>query len=194
MGRSPSPIAPARSRSSRAPGSKAPQGRRNESKIRRNKIQAGRNKIKMPVPSANRGFSIGYHPFQRPFAGYDICANGPLRRAAPALATTDPFLKSKPELGYWQENVGFPEGAGLLSDRPLDACGRDVRLGRSLVFRPIAKGSRVQLNHVGWTGFDVTRAQFEQASFLAGGGLGGNDRDANLFRPLSGSQREFVRA
>jgi hypothetical protein len=105
MGRSPSPIAPARSRSSRAPGSKAPQGRRNESKIRRNKIQAGRNrikagrnktqtrrnKIKMPVPSANRGFSIGYHPFQRPFAGYDICANGPLRWAALALATTDPF-------------------------------------------------------------------------------------------------------
>jgi hypothetical protein len=79
----------------------------------------------MPVPSANRGFSIGYHPFQRPFAGYDICANGPLRWAA--LATTDPFLKSKPELGHWQENIGFPEGAGLLSDGPLDACRREGR-------------------------------------------------------------------
>ena len=40
---------------------------RNKIKARRNKIQAGgnkirirRNKIQMPVPSSNRGFSIGY--------------------------------------------------------------------------------------------------------------------------------------
>jgi hypothetical protein len=43
------------------------QADRNKIKARRNKIQAGgdkiqirRNKIQMPVPSANRGFSIGY--------------------------------------------------------------------------------------------------------------------------------------
>jgi hypothetical protein len=90
MGRSPSRIAPARSRSSRAPGSKAPQGRRNENKIWRIKIQAGRNKIKMPVPSANQGFSIGYRPFQRPFGVYDICATGQLSSAA-RLRVIDQF-------------------------------------------------------------------------------------------------------
>jgi hypothetical protein len=51
---------------------------RNESKIRRNKSQAGRNriearrnknqirrnKIQMPLPTTNRGFSMGYHRFQ----------------------------------------------------------------------------------------------------------------------------------
>jgi hypothetical protein len=41
------------------------QGARNKSKIRR-------NEIKMPVPSANLGFSIGYLPFQRAFARSDI--------------------------------------------------------------------------------------------------------------------------
>ena len=48
------------------------QADRNKIKARRNKIQAGgnkiqirRNKIQMPVPSANRGFSIGYRLFQR---------------------------------------------------------------------------------------------------------------------------------
>ena len=47
------------------------QADRNKIKARRNKIQAGgnkiqirRNKIQMPVPSANRGFSIGYRPFR----------------------------------------------------------------------------------------------------------------------------------
>jgi hypothetical protein len=46
------------------------QADRNKIKARRNKIQAGgnkiqirRNKIQMPVPSANRGFSIGYSRF-----------------------------------------------------------------------------------------------------------------------------------
>jgi hypothetical protein len=87
--------------------------RRNESKIRRNKIQAGRNrikggrnkiqtrrnKVKMPVPSANRGFSIGYCPFQRPFAGYDICASGPLSPDRPPQRGSIRFLKSKPDFG-----------------------------------------------------------------------------------------------
>jgi hypothetical protein len=48
------------------------QADRNKIKARRNKIQAGgdkiqvrRNKIQMPVPSANRGFSMGYRPFWR---------------------------------------------------------------------------------------------------------------------------------
>ena len=45
------------------------QADRNKIQARRNKIQAGgnkiqirRNKIQIPVPSANRGFSIGYPP------------------------------------------------------------------------------------------------------------------------------------
>ena len=47
------------------------QADRNKIKAGGNKIQAGgnkiqirRNKIQIPVPSANRGFSIGYRPFQ----------------------------------------------------------------------------------------------------------------------------------
>ncbi len=46
------------------------QAGRNKIKANRNKIQAGgnktqirRNKIQMPVPSASRGFSIGYGRF-----------------------------------------------------------------------------------------------------------------------------------
>jgi predicted transcriptional regulator len=57
------------------------QADRNKIKARRNKIQAGgnkiqirRNKIQMPVPSANRGFSIGYRHSR---ALWTICATGP---------------------------------------------------------------------------------------------------------------------
>jgi hypothetical protein len=40
----------------------------------------------MPDSSANRGFSIGYRPFQRPFARDYISANGQRRSAARACA------------------------------------------------------------------------------------------------------------
>ena len=60
------------------------QADRNKIKARRNKIQAGgneiqirRNKIQMPVPSANRGFSIGYRIFHYSRALWTICATGP---------------------------------------------------------------------------------------------------------------------
>jgi len=59
------------------------QADRNKIKARRNKIQAGgnkiqirRNKIQMPVPSANRGFSIGYRIFHYSRALWTICASG----------------------------------------------------------------------------------------------------------------------
>jgi hypothetical protein len=57
------------------------QADRNKIKARRNKIQAGgdkiqirRNKIQMPVPSANRGFSIGYQGL------WTICQLPPTQR------------------------------------------------------------------------------------------------------------------
>jgi hypothetical protein len=72
------------------------QADRSKIKARRSKIQAGghkiqiqRNKIQMPVPSANRGFSIGYRLFQRSgaplvlrrreAASKDACARNPRR-------------------------------------------------------------------------------------------------------------------
>ena len=82
-------IAPARSRSFRASGYERrarhrkernpsrPQQNHEQNQAGGNKIQIRRNKIQMPVPSANRGFSIGYRPFQR--------SRAPLRRRGARL-------------------------------------------------------------------------------------------------------------
>jgi hypothetical protein len=42
------------------------QARRNKFQARRNKIKIERNKIQIGVPSADRGFSMGYRRFSRP--------------------------------------------------------------------------------------------------------------------------------